>query len=385
MRFSYRAGSPLALALLALLPIAATGAPTFPVQEAPRTASSLDPANYLHRPDVEAEATRNADQSLTLRWTYAADRVEVSAGERPDAIDYSRPLGSVSHANTITLPDVGAASRRYFALKFFGGRANGKTLTVAERFVPLQGAHNFRDLGGYRTRDGRHVRWGLVYRSETLGKLTDADREFLGAGLHLRAVCDFRGASEAAADPDRLPETAGPTPVALSIDAGHSMTRMAAAIRSGDAKSMDDAMADLYIGMVDDHGADAFGPFIARLADPDNLPTVYHCAAGKDRTGIATALLLTLLGVPRKTVLADYSLTNLTFDTLIASQKGSKNPLTAGLPPQVLARMTLANPEWLQRTLEHIDAKYGSVEGYLQSTGRIDAATIAKIRANLLQ
>lgn len=347
---------------------------------------SVDPKAYLIQPEVEASVTREANNILAIRWTIDADKVEVFAGSRPDAIYHAKPLARVKGKKEVKISGLSPTTRYYFDLKFSGGPEDGKTLTVAERFLPLKGAVNFRDVGGYRTADGSHVRWGAVYRSEGLSKLTESDLDYLSHNLHLSLVCDLRGPTEVKTAPDRLPERNQPEVLHLPIDSSSkTMGQMIRTVLKGDPKQIDDAMAEGYINMVDTKGAEVFGPFLAHLADPKALPIVTHCTAGKDRTGIATALLLTVLGVPRQTVIADYSLTNAIYDTLAAELKNNKAMAAMGLNSQKLAPLMLAKPVWMERTLDHIQQKYGSVEEYLKTVAHLDDDALAKIRANLLQ
>ncbi len=341
---------------------------------------------YLIRPEIEAEAVRDTDGNLTVRWTADADSVDLFLGTRPDRIAHTKPLAHVEGKKEVSLPDPAPKARCYFALRFHGGPSAGKTVTVAERFIPLKGAVNFRDVGGYRTADGHHVRWGRVYRSEGLSKLTAEDDAYLIDVLNLHQVCDLRGASEIKAAPDRLPEPGRLETINLPIDSGSAgMRQMMPALVKGDIPGVDAALTQAYIDMVDTHGADVFGLYLARLADAKHLPSVVHCTAGKDRTGIATALLLSLLGVPRNTVIAEYSLTNLSFDALSAELKSNNSLAAFGLTPEKLAPVMIANPAWMEHTLDHIDQKYGSVEGYLKTAAHLDEETLARIRANLLQ
>lgn len=346
----------------------------------------VDPKAYLIQPDVEAVVTRNADSSLTVRRLVDSDSVDLFLGSSLDAIDHRRPLALRERKQAFTVRDPDPTRRSYFEIRFHGGALNGRSLITAERFVPLKGSFNFRDVGGYRTADGRHVRWGLVYRSEGLSKLVEADDAYLADALNLHQVCDLRGAAEIKAAPDRLPERADLKSINLPIDTdGASIGPMMAAVMKGDTKALDDVFSKVYIDIVDAQAADVLGPYLASLADSRRLPSVVHCTAGKDRTGIATALLLSLLGVPRKTVVADYSLTNLTFDALSAALKDNRSLAAVGLTPEKMAPMLLANPLWMERTLDHIDRKYGSVEQYLKTAAHLDDATLNRIRTNLLQ
>ena len=137
-------------------------------------------------------------------------------------------------------------------------------------------------------------------------------------------------------------------------------------------------MPDMYTRTIIDGNAKLYGGLLRRLSEPDNLPTLIHCTAGKDRTGVAVALLLLLLGVPDEVVVADYSLSNLYFDTFFEYGKRVAHSLRwFGVRAEDLSPLFMANPETLRTTITHIRAKYGSVEGYLRDAAGLDDATMA--------
>ena len=195
----------------------------------------------------------------------------------------------------------------------------GRAVLVG-RSLGLRGAVNARDLGGYRTAGGRVVRGGVVLRSDGLNRVTAEDVDPLGA-LGLRAVVDLRSSDEIReAGPDLLPDcvTSHHLPLLATDFDINTTLRGALSDRSarkqrgllghGRAAAM---MTGLYRWFVTDPVArERFAALLRLLADPDGVPLLFHCSAGKDRTGWAAALVLTALGVDRETVLADYLLTN---------------------------------------------------------------------------
>ena len=175
-----------------------------------------------------------------------------------------------------------------------------------DRIWRLQGAPNFRDLGGYPGHGGRPLRWRRLFRSDHLAGLTAADRERL-APLQLQRAFDFRGVAERAATPYQM---AGLTQHSLAIEPTvvQRMNELAAAGCTLTAALMTELMSQLYRDLINDR-ADRFAQLFEHLIECD-APAVLHCTAGKDRTGVAVALVLLALGVPRDLVLQDYLLTN---------------------------------------------------------------------------
>lgn len=180
---------------------------------------------------------------------------------------------------------------------------------VEQRHVPLEGAANFRDLGGYPTEDGRTVKWRTFYRSDKLSDLTDADVEKVQA-LGIRLVCDFRGPDEWQEEPDRLPTNPAPEVAHLEIwDPSFSAEGFRDSLAGGRGDDMGQLLVEgnrLFAGTFSDRYASMF----ARITQAENLPSVVHCTAGKDRAGFASALILRTLGVPMETVYDDFLLTN---------------------------------------------------------------------------
>jgi len=259
------------------------------------------------------------------------------------------------------------------------------------RTLGLLGAPNAREVGGLVTADGRTVRPGLVYRASALGRLTDDDVAALGR-LGLTDLLDLRHGSEIdMAPPDRLP--AGPQvahipifdpahPVFTYVSAvllGHDLSRYAALAVEGTPG----AMLAIYRWFVSDAAARAaFGTALRRIAAASG-PLLYHCSAGKDRTGWLTALLLGALGVDRATIVEDYLLTN---EVTAAEMDKVLTVLNArkGVPPEVLRPVLDAAPEYLDAAFARVDDEYGTLDGYLRRGLDLDEGELAALRTRLL-
>jgi protein-tyrosine phosphatase len=238
-----------------------------------------------------------------------------------------------------------------------------------QRVWPLQGATNFRDLGGYVAQDGRTVRWRRLFRSDHLAGLTEADKAAL-AGLGLSRALDFRGHAERAAVAYELP---GVTQHSLAIEPT-VVQRMQELVAGGQALTPARAaelMTELYRALVNDQ-SHRFAELFEHLLQAD-APVIFHCTAGKDRTGFAAALILLALGVPRSVVRQDYLITNRVFRQPPAAQ--------GGLSAEVLAVLWRVQPGFLDAALHAVDRDHGGVEPYLRDRLGLDAAA----RRRLLQ
>ncbi|MFE5970746.1 tyrosine-protein phosphatase [Streptomyces sp. NPDC056460] len=242
------------------------------------------------------------------------------------------------------------------------------------RHIPFERLHNFRDLGGYRTADGGTVRWATLYRSDSLAKLADADpadRKRFRA-LDVTTVIDLRYPWEIAAK-GRLPETADISWHNLSIE--H---------RPYDQAEIDPDLdpwrylADRFAEVAED-GAVELRTALEVIASADG-PLVFHCASGKDRTGLLAAVVLALLGVPDEEILADFALTELATERLIADWRAAHPGRELRWPgygraPADIIRLFLAD----------LRARYGSVDAYVTGHVGLDPAVVTALRARLVE
>jgi protein-tyrosine phosphatase len=308
--------------------------------------------------------------------------IEVFASSRPDQIDSPKPLLTIHKTPAeVSVPDL--PGRVYFHLK----PAAGSARVVSVRRLPLEGAKNFRDLGGYRTSDGRYVRWGMVYRSNHLVNLTPKDSDYLNR-LGIRLVCDVRSDGERARAPDHW---TGDAPEFFFVPIGSNLITTPTAddlkrrIASINSETKDSVRAYDYAIEY----AGQYARILRRIAAGD-LPAVEHCTAGKDRTGVFSAILLTALGVPRETVVQDYLLSNeylLAPDTIATTTADLQRAFGLAEPPDISTVRTImtARPETLEATLDKISKTYGSFTNYLRDGLKLSDSEVAAIRQRLLE
>jgi protein-tyrosine phosphatase len=328
------------------------------------------------------ELIRLGTYRLDFQVSSDAGPVEVFVSSRPDRIDSEKAVLTIQKTPAeVSIP--GRTGRIYFHLK----PASGTTRVVSIRRLPLEGARNFRDLGGYRTSDGRYVRWGLVYRSNHLVNLTARDSEYLN-GLGIRLVCDVRSDGERARAPDHW---TGNPPEFFSVPIGSNLITAPTAddlkrrVATINSETKDSVRAYDYAIEY----AGQYAKILRRIAAGD-LPAVEHCTAGKDRTGVFSAILLTALGVPRDTVVRDYMLSNqylLAPDTIESTTADLQRAFGLVEPPDISTVRTImtAKPETLEATLDKIDKTYGSFNTYLRDALKISDSDLAMIRQRLLQ
>lgn len=251
-----------------------------------------------------------------------------------------------------------------------------------DRVVPMEGGHNFRDIGGYKSSDGRSVATGLVYRSGTMSELSDGDHALLDA-IGLQVICDLRSSNERSRRPSRLPEAA--TYEIWARDYDMSTGDIARALRQPNVTA-DDLREHIHLAYrtLAYEQAPSYRELFQRLATGP-LPLVFHCAAGKDRTGIAAALLLDLLGVAREQIIEDYVLTDRFFAR--GCELVAKDPFGdkfAGIDPKIWEPVMRAAPEYLDMAFVTIEERHGSVRGFLRDEIGVDDAMGETIRGRLL-
>jgi len=239
--------------------------------------------------------------------------------------------------------------------------------------VPLAGASNLRDLGGWRTANGRRVRRGVVFRSASLATLTDADVDTI-ATLGLRTVCDLRGEREAAMAPSRLPP--GVERVLLPIE-----PQVGGSIR--DLLKREIATGEDVVGLMERaylaYGTSHLFQYRAlfdTLAQPERRPLLFHCTAGKDRTGFAAALILLALGATREAILADYAATDRLWRREFTLPPNTPAPLAEAL--------YATHPTLLSEALDAAIAPFGDEAAFLDVGLGLDAARLSTLREVLL-
>jgi protein-tyrosine phosphatase len=273
---------------------------------------------------------------------------------------------------------------RYFLIVAFitCSVAAADPATQPNRSLGFAGAPNFRDLGGYQTADGHHVRYRLVYRSENLSNLTPADEQRL-EDLHIEAEIDLRTAEERQNEPDRwqhLPPDIYNSPKSTLTP---KLKSLFAAIH--DAKSARSAIDKFYANMPNLYRGE-YAAFFRRLVNGE-YPIVVHCTAGKDRTGVASAILLSVLGVPQKTVIADYMLTNQLLPVPSRQPTSSTGPVNFAidqLPDDAREELWRTREEYIHAALDAITRQYGSVDGYIKAQLGLTPNDIITLRKKLL-
>lgn len=244
-----------------------------------------------------------------------------------------------------------------------------------ERRVALGGPLNFRDLGGYTTADGRALRWGRLFRSDSLHHLTDLDGSRLQAELGIRSALDFRAN-------DELVEVGIGRLGDLDVRHVHlPTTDKALNVVPRPDWSPPSSAAEVYLNMME-HGGGAYAAALETLAAPENLPAVFFCMAGKDRTGVFAAIVLGLLGVADADIVTDYALTHEVIDGIHARTRAARpgiDEIWSRLPPEIIG----AHAATMEGLLGLVRERWGAMTGYTAALG-VQPGTVEKLRDALL-
>jgi protein-tyrosine phosphatase len=258
---------------------------------------------------------------------------------------------------------------------------------ASHRVLNFDGIKNFRDLGGYPTADGRQVKWGVLYRSANLAHSSSADLQGLKL-LHLKTLVDFRSSIEKQEEPNRLPKPPGFRVVAVpTLDDGNNA--LAKDIRERLENGNFDGF-DPNALMLDANRQFAtqftpqFRQFIQEVQAANGAPILWHCTAGKDRTGFAAAILLRILGVPQDTVMQDY----LASKQYALDERHSQLLLLRVFKGEAAAdKMAVlmgVEAAWLTAAFEQIDSTWGSFDNYVHQGLGLSDQDIAQLKASLL-
>ena len=271
--------------------------------------------------------------------------------------------------------------RHYFYLE----SERGEAVVLAERQLALEGAPNFRDLGGYEARDGRRLKWGKLYRSSKLSRLTEPDINYVRR-LGLTLICDFRQVLEQELEPTVLGD-------------GHSALLASLPIAPGSSHSF---LENLHKGIIAVENASGFMEEINRDFVANQMPRyaemfqlllagdqqlLIHCASGKDRTGFGAALILDVLGVDEEAIVADYLLTNnyLPLDKEIERLSAEFTDQTgSAVSAEVLRPMLEVRPEYIRACFDEIRKRYESKEHFYESALSLDSAGVARLKDRYL-
>lgn len=295
--------------------------------------------------------TRDPASKAATLTVAATGQWEAYAGKDAESMNFASPVASGEGPGEFPLP-----GDRWTV---FSIRQNGESRSLAERRLPMQGGYNFRDLGGIKGYGGKRVVWGKLFRTDDLQSLTREDSAYL-ASIPLTTIVDFRTHHERERKPELVPAGVK-SALHCPIMPGNLDPRKNSPESFG---GMDNFMLAIYRDFVRDPAiAGTYRAFFAHVQESAALPLLFHCAAGKDRTGFAAAMILFALGVDEETIFADYEASN--------AYLGDKYAPAIAANPEHGGLFTVKRA-YLEESLRAIEQEYGHVETYLESALAVD-------------
>ena len=329
----------------------------------------------------DASVDRTGKDAVRISWkTHLKDlQVSIYYGDSPETIERNEPFLQIEGQTAVEISGLNPDIPHYFEII----SENSAGIITGERRLPLEGTFNFRDLGGYETTEGRRVRWGKVFRSDHLSRLTDRDIAFLHR-MKVRCVCDFRTSAEVQKRPDRFPGDGSGEYLHLPIDnLKFNPTTLFEKLKKGDTSWLtQEFLIDGYILNIDKFAA-IWGEVFRRLADPGQMALVFHCTGGKDRAGTCAALILLALGVPEETVILDHGLSNIFIADVL--DKIYVQFESSGIDRKKISPYFTAPQYCIEALLDHLHEKYGSPADYLKSKAGVTEEMLERIREELLE
>lgn len=246
---------------------------------------------------------------------------------------------------------------------------------IVNKPLNMEGAFNFRDIGGYPTKNGKNIVTGKIFRSDDISKLTDSDMEVMAAN-HLYTVIDFRGTQEAAKAPDRQLPGTDYTLCPAGSDNILEMAQIAKLMKDSDF------LLTMYSEPSVKYYSERYKPLFEKLLHlPEkNAGLLYHCTAGRDRTGMATALLLYTLDVPMEIIEADFVASNIYLKKKDKSVYEQTVEITGLTVEEIEKRMEL-RPELIRSFFQALTDRYGSVNNFLEQELGVGEKEKAQLKA----
>lgn len=250
------------------------------------------------------------------------------------------------------------------------------------RLLPMDGAHNTRELGGYKTLDGRSIKWGMLFRSDKLSDISNTDQEYLQT-LGIKKIVDFRSEDEKAEEPDIIPAGISYVEMPISVD-GAMRTKIEAVLRGETDKEVQSFLVDANKEFVTSY-TNVYEDFLRGLIDED-APTLFHCTAGKDRAGFAAAITLIALGVSKEDVIEDYMKTNsFTKDRIEKMLDQIELMSLYQTDVEILRPLLGVERIYIETAFKTAEETYGSLENFIREGLNISDKDIQTLRDKFLE
>ncbi len=259
---------------------------------------------------------------------------------------------------------------------------NSALQSEENRLLPMDGSYNTRELGGYKTLDGKYVKWGVLFRSDKLSDISEADQNYL-VNLGIKKIVDFRSESEKNEDPDKIPEDIDYVEMPIEVD-GAMRTKIEAILKGEIDRDVKSFLIEANEEFINNY-SHIYSKFLKDLAR-EQKPTLFHCTAGKDRAGFAAAITLIAIGVSKEDAIEDYMKTNeYTADRIEEMISNIELMSLYQTDGELLRPLLGVEREYLETALKTAEDQYGSIEKYIREGLGISEEEIQKLKSFLLE
>ncbi|MDR2056711.1 MAG: tyrosine-protein phosphatase [Dysgonamonadaceae bacterium] len=331
------------------------------------------------KPDIHAVCELTPSGIYLIKWEIyppLEGSVKIYESSRPDSFDLNSPVAeqniSVGYKNVLSMPSI---ARTYFNLVF----NKEYSVITTSRSVPMQKILNFRDIGGYFNKTKKQIRWGKLYRSGSLAPANRYDIYVLNS-LGIETIIDLRTENDNYFHPIKYqPERIFNLPLR-----GNNHSVFYDKILAGEMKKRDAFIhSQDFFSFLLENNTDYFIKMFDILSDEKNYPLVFFCSLGRDRSAIATALILSALDIDRETILNDFMLSN---DLLVDFYSLMENAdlFSSQEVQETLTALFNSNREYLTYALERIEKEYGSIQNYLEKELKLTHKKREKLKEILL-
>lgn len=249
------------------------------------------------------------------------------------------------------------------------------------RLLPMDGAYNTRELGGYKTTDGRSVKWGMLFRSDKLSDISETDQKYL-QNLGIKRIVDFRSEGEKTEDPNNIPEGINYIETPINVD-GAMRSKIEAVLKGETNKEIKSFLVDANKEFVTNY-TDVYENFLKGLIDEDG-PTLFHCTAGKDRAGFAAAITLIALGVSKEDVIEDYMKTNVFTKNRIDEMIDKIELMSLyQVDAEILRPLIGVERIYIETAFNTAEEEYGSLDNFIREGLNISDEEIQMLRNKFL-
>jgi protein-tyrosine phosphatase len=324
------------------------------------------PQSFYKKSLVEENYVENTKNNYSLYFNTADEDAQVQLQSNPEAIKWIK-TGSGDSNTTLLTKQI---HRPYFTIT-----TDTDTLTLSNRSIYFKEVVNFRDIGGLKTTDGKTVKWGKIFRSDNLSNLKESEFPKF-EDLNIRTVYDLRTTHEIKGKEDHIP--AGTTYIHAPTleDNEDLLSKMRAKVINGEITDEQSRtmMLDLYRSVISDN-IPALKKLVQQIVN-SNDAVLYHCSAGKDRTGVLTAILLSILKVNRETITQEYLLSNYyrraKLENIMSKVKVAK-VVKRHIDVKAIQNFMSVDERYLNAAFTEIDTKYGGIDQFIENQLGIDA------------